>query len=214
MAKMIYFCGADGSGKSTFLREIEHELHLRGYKTQYLWIRSPKILSKPLMLYCHLVGLTKYHVIDGIKFGNHAFEKSPLVRAMFPVLQLIDFKIRWALMISKVRDAEILLLDRFALDTMIDLMVSTKRFDLDNTWVGKSILKMLPQDSLILCFDAMAGNIRKRKPDTMYDTNLELKLKLYRQVCALLGIKAIINDHGFNETRDEVVGRMNVYLEN
>lgn len=212
MAKMIYCCGADGSGKSTYLREIELDLNKRGFKTCSLWIRSPKILSKPLMLYCHLIGLTKYRYIDGFKFGNHSFEKSLLVRSLFPVLQLIDFKLKWALLKRKGVNANYILMDRFVVDTLIDLMVSTKRFDLFRSWIGKSFFKMLPSDALMLCFDANAVLIRSRKADTQYDVNLDLKLNLYRKICDHLNIVSIVNSQSIDHTRSEVLARVDTYL--
>lgn len=209
---MIYCCGADGSGKSTYLREIESELQKRGYKTTSIWIRSPKILSKPLMLYCHLTGLTKYRYIDGIKFGNHAFERSPLVRFLFPILQLCDFKIKWLAIRSRARDADYILMDRFVLDTLIDLMVSTKRFDLHKTWIGRAFLRMLPQGALLLCFDAEADLIRSRKADTKHDVNLDMKLNLYIQLSEFMGMTPITNNSSFEEVRGTVLDSLTSYL--
>lgn len=71
---IIYITGPDGSGKTTYLEEIQRFFNEKGNRTNYVWLRSPKILSKPLMAYCRLAGLTRYKNIDGIRYGGHEFQ--------------------------------------------------------------------------------------------------------------------------------------------
>ena len=93
--QVYYIAGSDGSGKTTLLKDLEIKLIDNSNRTIHIWIRSPKILSKPLMAYCRLVGLTKYETVDGIKYGKHELHRSSFVSWLFPILQLIDFKIKW-----------------------------------------------------------------------------------------------------------------------
>ncbi|MCA9750047.1 MAG: hypothetical protein KC414_13140, partial [Romboutsia sp.] len=109
MKNAYYLLGADGSGKTTFLKEVETALNNKGLRTNHVWIRSPKILSRPLMAYCRLVGLTKYKVINEIKYGKHEFYKSSFVSWLFPILQLFDFKIKYFLERKKWSTTDMLL---------------------------------------------------------------------------------------------------------
>ena len=175
--KTIYIAGPDGIGKTTYLTCIEKTITDK--KTRHIWIRSPKILSKPLMAFCRLVGLTQYKTIDGIKYGTHNFYKSSFVSWVFPILQLIDFKIKWRLEKMRVNNGDVILFDRFSLDTLADLMVDTHKMSLHKTWLGKQFLNIIPENTNILILNVEENIIRKRKKDTLYDENLALKIKVY-----------------------------------
>ena len=197
MRNKYYFLGVDGSGKSTL---IKHHINstTKG-STLKIWLRSPKLLSKPLMLLCRLLGLTEYKTVNNVKYGKHLFYKSYLVSKLFPLLQLIDFKIFWFFKKLKIKD-ENLFFDRFALDTLADLMVSTKNLDLHKTWVGSSFINLVPENTKMLYIKVDEDNIRKRKLDTKFDENLGLKIIVYEILCNFLKINIIDNNGGINDT--------------
>ena len=203
--RIIYLCGSDGSGKTTLLNDVEFELNKIGHKTHHVWLRSPKILSKPLMAYCRLLGLTQYRTIDGDKYGEHLFEKSKLVSYLYPILQILDFKIKWGLLKFKIKKDDVVLFDRFALDTLVDLMVSTKRFDLLSKKVGRSFLKMLPKHSEVFVVDVEESTIRMRKKDTLHDPSLALKIKAYAILADTLGYERLDNNRGYELVKDELL---------
>lgn len=189
--KFIYFIGPDGSGKTTILKKI-----INDYKKSFRheWIRSPKIISKPLMLICRLIGLTKYKKIGNIKYGSHNFEKSKIVSLIFPYLQLLDFIIVWNLKKIFIMKNEIIIFDRFCIDTLADLMVSTKRMDLHKSWVGKEFIKLLPKKIIIMNLNVKESNIKKRKIDTKFDQSINQKIKIYKILCEYLKIKTFDNN--------------------
>lgn len=200
MNDSYYLCGPDGSGKTTFITEIEKHLHYKNINTKHIWIRSPKIFSKPLMAYCRLVGLTKYKNIDGVKYGKHEFFKSKFVSYLFPLLQLIDFKIQWRFEKKEIELNEIVLFDRFSLDTLADLMVDTRRMDMHTTWIGKAFIKLIPRHTNTIVMNVNEKVIRTRKKDTLYDEHLGSKIEVYKILSRDLNIKRIDN----NRTQDIV----------
>ena len=207
----IYNTGPDGSGKTTFLEAVEKELKFRNKKTLQVWIRSPKILSKPLMVYCRLVGLTKYKVIDGVKYGKHEFYRSTFVSWLFPILQLADFKIKWSFHAGNNRKAdEVVLLDRFSLDTLADLMVDTDRLDLHKTKIGKAFIKLIPKDAKLVIPLVTQETIRSRKKDTLYDEHLLKKIEVYKILSTDLNIKTIDNDKSYEVARNELFKYLNL----
>jgi thymidylate kinase len=199
----IYIAGPDGIGKTTYLEYVESTLSEN--PTRHIWIRSPKILSKPLMAYCRLVGLTKYKTIDGIKYGIHLFYKSSWVSWLFPILQLIDFKIKWKLEKRKVKPSEVVLFDRFNIDTLADLMVDTHKMELHKTWIGKKFIEMLPQNTKVVILHVEEETIRSRKKDTLHDENLALKIKVYDILSKDLNLKVIDNNRSLSVVKDEIV---------
>jgi thymidylate kinase len=200
----IYLTGADGSGKTTYLEELDKELKRRGVKSRHVWIRSPKIFSKPLMLVCRIVGLTTYRTIDGIRYGKHEFHKSKLVSSIFPLLQLIDFKIQWYFAKRKISFSETILFDRFSLDTLADIMVDTKNYKLHKTWIGKSFLNHIPKNSKVLVLYVEESNIRQRKKDTLYDEHLANKIKVYKLLSKDLKLPVIDNNRSPKLVQEEI----------
>lgn len=206
--KVFYIAGSDGSGKTTLLKDLEKELLADLLVPRHIWIRSPKILSKPLMMYCRLVGLTKYKTIDGVTYGKHEFHRSPMVSWLFPILQLIDFKIKWFCERRKVKPDEILLFDRFNLDTLSDLMVDTKRMDLHNSWIGKEFMKLSPKGTKSIILKVDAEVIRKRKLDTLFDEKLEDKIRIFEFLSKELNIKLIENNSKYEKVKIDVINYM------
>lgn len=202
--KIIYIAGPDGSGKTSFLKAIEGEFNKNGLITHQVWLRSPKIFSKPLMLYCRIVGLTKYSIKEGIRYGSHEFYRSRSVSWLFPILQLIDFKLKWIITKLIINNNDILLLDRFALDTLSDLMVDTHRFDLHKNWVGKAFIKLLPANTNILVLSVLETTIRARKADTLFDPNITYRIKSFDVLSKDLKLNVINNNRPYNIVKKEI----------
>lgn len=204
MQNVYYIAGSDGSGKTTYLREIEDEIISKGKRTKHIWIRSPKILSKPLMAYCRLVGLTKYKTINGVRYGKHEFYRSFFVSWLFPILQLLDFRIKWYFEKRKIDNDVVLLIDRFNIDTLADLMVDTKKMNLHKSWIGKQFLKLTPIDIKIIVLYVDEEIIRKRKIDTLHDEHLSYKIEVYKKLSKDLRIKSIDNNREFEMVKKDI----------
>ena len=204
MNKVYYITGPDGSGKTTYIKEVEKIFIGRGLAVKHIWIRSPKILSKPLMAYCRILGLTKYKIIDGVKYGKHAFYKSKFVSWVFPILQLFDFKLKWYFLRRSIENSDVILFDRFSIDTLVDLMVDTNRMDLHNTRLGRSFVKLVPENTKIIVLDVEESVIRARKIDTLYDEQLTAKIKAYRILSRDLNLIVINNNRVFEIVKKDL----------
>ena len=202
--KAIYLTGTDGSGKTTYLKEIERFLNAQGKKTNHIWIRSPKIFSKPLMAYCRLVGLTKYKTINGTRYGGHEFYRSAFVSWLFPILQLLDIRIKWFFIKRNLDKDSLIIFDRFSIDTLADLMVDTHRFDLHKTKIGRGFLNMIPKDTKIVVLEVDEQEIRKRKKDTMFDPHLDIKVKVYKILAKDLNLLIIDNNQPQKTVREKI----------
>ena len=150
------------------------------------------------------IPLIKYKTIDGIRYGGHEFYRSKFVSWLFPVLQLIDFKIKLLFKQKEINKDYTVLLDRFSLDTLADLMVDTHRFDLHRTAIGRSFISSVPDKCKIIVLEATENIIRKRKKDTLYDPNLSNKIKVYSILASDLNLTKINNNHNQSEVRLEI----------
>ncbi len=206
----FYIAGPDGIGKTTYIKSIEKDLNSNNKSTHHIWIRSPKILSKPLMAICRLVGLTTYKTINGIKYGQHHFYKSKFVSWLFPKLQLIDFKIKWNAQKKSIQKDDVILFDRFSLDTLADLMVSTQNYNLHKSKVGKAFINLLPDNLKLIILEVEEDVIRKRKLDTLYDKNLAAKIKVYKILSNDLNLKVIDNNRDIKSVKKEIKEFINV----
>ena len=208
MSVYYYIAGSDGSGKTTLLKDLEIELNKKGCSTRHVWIRSPKILSKPLMAYCRLIGLIKYTTIGGVEYCKRELFRSRFVSYIFPILQLIDFKIKWYFQKIKINMEDTVLFDRFSLDTLADLMVDTKRMDLHKSWIGREFLRLVPEHNRIIILKADEEVIRKRKLDTLYDEQLKDKIMVYKLLSEDLSIKLIENNMEYLDVKNQVIKYM------
>ena len=205
--KSIYLIGTDGSGKTTYIKKIQKKYNIN---FEYIWIRSPKIFSKPLMLICRIFRLTNYKYINNVKFGKHSFEKSKFVSHVYPYLQLLDFKIIWYLKKIFIQNNKNMIFDRFSIDTLADIMVSTKKMHLHKTWVGRQFVKSIPENTILLNIYVNEKNIKKRKFDTKFDDNIKLKIKVYKILCDYLNIPLFDNNKDITLVFDEICS----YVEN
>jgi len=208
--KACYITGPDGSGKTSYLKEVERKLIEQNKKYKHIWIRSPKITSKPLMLLCRITGLTKYKVIDGVKYGKHEFYRSKFVSWLYPILQYIDFRIKWYLEKRKLKKSEIALFDRHAIDTLIDIMVDTGKIVLHKKRLGKAFIRLIPKNTSIIVMDTKEAIIRSRKKDTLHDEHLAQKVNAYREVSESLGLKVIDNNRPYEEVKKDVFNYLGV----
>ena len=210
MGVSYYITGSDGSGKTSFLKEVERKLIQQQIKYKHIWIRSPKITSKPLMLFCRITDLTKYKIVDGVKYGKHEFYHSKFVSWLYPLLQYIDFRIKWNLEKRKLNGSEILLFDRHAIDTLIDIMIDTGKMDLHQKRLGRAFIRLIPKNSSIIVMDVDDTFIRVRKRDTLHDEHLSQKVTAYRSVSESLGLKVIDNNRPYEKVKKDVFNYLGV----
>ncbi len=200
LPKIIYLTGADGSGKTFFAEKLIDELNKRDILTSHLWSRFNNIISKPLLGFCRLIGLNYYEKHNGVTVGYHDFEKSKVISWLFIFFQLVD---TWLVTVFKVRprtnkNNEILVCDRGAYDTLIDVMVDTKNTNLYKTSLGKAFLKLLPRPHEVIFLAREPEKIFESRPDVKFDKNFKLRYELY-MACSKEFNWTIIDNNGMPE---------------
>jgi len=177
--KVICFSGIDGSGKSSHARLMLKELRAEGINCRYRWLRYPRFFSLiPEALY-HLVGSTGKNEssFSSAKTYN-AFHSNNAIIDLWLFFQWVDtFLITLKNVYLPTLFGYTIILDRCAIDTLIDNTVSLGKEKLIFGVVGKSFLKLIPNNSLILIFDVNVGVVvfRRRQTGDVDDVDILAK---------------------------------------
>jgi thymidylate kinase len=183
--KVIYIYGPDGSGKSTICRELVRILEKDGIKATYLWMRFNHYLSKAVNAVGHLTGLSYYITYpDGTKVGYHDYYKSRIISIAYYLTSYSDtfFSTLFKLWIPLLVIKKIIILDRFIFDMIVDLSIDTKNLDLLAHWSGKLLKRLLLPKILPIYIEVDKEVILNRRPDTKWDENFNVRLKLYKKM--------------------------------
>lgn len=211
LPKIIFITGIDGSGKSFFTGKLVSELKKGQIPVIHVWSRFNNITSKPLLGFCRLIGLNYYKKHNGITIGYHDFEKSKLISWLFVFFQLIDI---WLVTLFKIRPKSkgnrVLVCDRGACDTLIDIMVDTKNTDLYKSSLGKAFLKFLPVPHKVLYIVREPEKIIKNRPDVKLDKNFRMRYELYQECSNEFNWTAIQNNGTPEETLKKILSQLSL----
>lgn len=184
MKQHYYITGVDGVGKTTQMDRLEAKL-AETHDVKRVWLRFPVLFSFPLLVYARLFGYTKYQTVDGVRVGAWEFYRSRLLKTLFPWTQLLDTLIIGFFKVQIPRlQGKTLLFERYALDILVDVMVALGTNSLHKKLVGKLFLGLLPERTRVTILDAPEDVIRQRRPDLRYDTALQPRLYLFRDLTA------------------------------
>jgi len=185
MQKIIYVYGLDGSGKSTLCTEIVKYFQNENTEVSYQWMRFNHFFSKIINALGRFSGLSYIESYsDGTKIGYHDYHKSWVIRWSYCLTTLLDSSIAglFSLRLSMMWKPRIIVVDRFAVDTLIDLVVDTREERWLKNWVGKILINCLPQKNVLPVFvDTQIDNIKSRRTDIQWDKHFEKKSELYHK---------------------------------
>ncbi len=212
MNKLICIIGPDGTGKSTQVNLLIYSLREKGINYEYRWLRFHHLFSLPILVLARLMGLSEVKTLEnGDKIGYHYFYKSKIISQLYSLLLFLDtviFTIVKVYIPLKVLNKNIVC-DRFIYDTLIDLMVSTRNFDLYRSTTGKRFLSVLPKNSGSLMLIADENTLRDRREDIKYDMNLNLKINLYKKLAQKYKIPVINSNLPVNEVNMQILELIN-----
>jgi thymidylate kinase len=208
--EVIYIMGIDGSGKTTVSEHIAEVLRSKGYKVEVRWLRFNHVISKPLLGLCRLLKLTRYENIDGVRVGYHEFYRSPFIAWLFIFLQYLDAvrATRLHVNTAKGKAHQVLILDRFVYDILIDLMIDTRIDKLDQTWIGRKLIALIPERSIIIPVVRSVAELLEARPESRVDRNFHHRLKLYEQLVERQSLPPLVNnsslDHLLQSARQRI----------
>jgi len=187
-ARVLFFLGIDGSGKSTHARTIELLLKSQGRNVKYIWMRRKAYFSIPLLVISRILGITK---VINYTNGSHWISIYPFyayrpLQLLWPWFQFIDsllhtfFTIKLPLLFNpKI----IILVDRGMVDTLVDITVDVgipkgyKRLE-------TLFISSIPKNSYILVFDIDEKIAMQRKKDIPDIHYLKIRRKIYKRLAS------------------------------
>jgi thymidylate kinase len=192
--QLICIIGPDGVGKTTQAKLLVQELKKRNIKCEYKWLRFRHKVSLPLMALARLMGLSEIKTLgNGVKISCHYYYKSKLVSSLYPIFLYLDTLL--AVLINVYIPCKFLkttiICDRFVYDTLVDLIISTRRFDILNLRIGRRFFSLIPNESKFFLLLAEEDILRNRREDIRLDETLEMKIKIYKTIGERLDIPII-----------------------
>jgi thymidylate kinase len=197
--KVVYIYGLDGSGKSTVCRELINLFGEKGIKATYKWMRFNHYLSKVINVIGRLRGLSFYTIYpDDTKVGYHHYYKSSFLSATYCLTTIFDTFIAslFKLWIPILMGHQVIVLDRFVFDIIVDLSIDTRNPGLLLGWQGKALRRFLPLEAISIYLDVDKHIIHKRRPDTRWDENFAARKEMYEKICVAYGNNQKVDNNG------------------
>lgn len=205
LPKVIYIMGIDGSGKTTIAERLQEKLKKNGLESKYLWLRFNHYLTKPLLAYGRLSGLTYYKTIEGVRIGYHEFYRSRWVSWAFIILQYLDNVIaRWLILWPRTWGS-VVICDRFVYDTLVDLCLETGMPDLYRGWVGQAFSRLIPRQSLVIHLKREEARILSERPESTKDHLFKKRKDFYYKIPTHFGVHTIDNNGSIEEAVDKIL---------
>jgi thymidylate kinase len=216
--RFICFIGVDGSGKSTLAERLSNDLTKEGYQVNLLWLRMNYIFTKPLLLFCRIVGLTSRPYVKGKRISIHEFYKSPLIAFLVRLLHSFDtllhylIKIYLPLKFSK----KVILCDRFIYDVYIDFAIEGKKENIFDSLLFKLSKKFMLNGAVSLLILTPKEDIIHRRPDVLdFDLDYDQRFKEYIKLSKIAEVITIDNtkslDFAYSQILDAVSNAKNLH---
>lgn len=207
--RIISISGADGCGKTTIIDLMRSMLSELGVPSCYVWLRYNHYMSKSVLGFCRLAGLTRYEEIGGVRVGYHEFYKSKVVSWTFVVLTYFDTLIASVMKvyIPTFFGKNVIICDRWILDILVDLELDTRIQFNPSTGIGRMFMGLIPArcHSFVIFRDQKAL-IDSRKENAL-DRNFSKRLSLYERQGSYPGVTPIRNDQSAEAAARRILSR-------
>ncbi len=193
--KILAISGVDGCGKTTVIRALEEALAADGRSCRVVWMRYNHYLSRLLLVFCRLIGLTRYEKTAGGRVGYHNFYRSRLVSSAFVALTYIDTVLASVVCVYVPAwlGSKLVICDRWIVDIMVDLEVATGIRFSRQTIVGRMFLALSPDACRCVIVERPVESLLVARPESRFDRNFERRCQLYQRHSADPSVRLVEN---------------------
>jgi predicted nucleotidyltransferase len=209
LERVIILIGGDGSGKTRHASNLISESSKSGKKCKYLWMRSAYFFSLPFMALCRILGFAIIHKLpNGRTCTEHLYYKKPIA-LIWPWVQLIDVLLFVETKIyAPLTRKNLLVVDRFVHDILVDVMVDVNNPNLYKSLVGRLMFRLVPKGAITFLFDVDEQTALQRKFDIPNPRYLTMRRRYYRYIAHHLKIVEIDSSHSFNTVHENLLARL------
>jgi len=210
--KPMFICitGIDGVGKTTHVNLILEHLRKKGIKCQYKWLRFHHLFSLPLLAFCRVAGYTRVSTLGGSqKCSYHEFYKSRLISTIYPWILFFDTLLFTTIKVYiPMFFGTSIVCDRFVYDTLIDVAVATKDYEIYRKHVGKLFLKLIPKNAHFVMLNLDKSTIFSRRPELRDDNTFDERYSLYSVLSSRFKIKVERNYGNVNQVNSSILNKL------
>jgi thymidylate kinase len=195
--RRIGLCGIDGSGKSTVANQLAKNLYTNK-RVWIVWFRWRAFFTYILYLYSRIRGLTlvRLNPRTGEYDKVHLWYKDPFLRKFCIWFIFIDMLLHYivTILVAKVKQINILIFDRFFIDSFIDVAYEIRNFDLlFKSVIARIIFSLANSLNLCIVLDIEPAIAFSRKKDIHDLSEISIKRKLYLLLAKYLNLPVIYN---------------------
>jgi len=158
-------------------------------------MRYNHYLTKPLLAFCRLVGLTWYEPDDS-RVGYHEFYKSVFISWLFIVLTFLDTlgASIFCVYIPAFIFGKTVICDRWVPDILVDLSVDTRKTLLPSVFWVKFFLLLVPRKARCFVLVRDASKVEEARSEHQLDKHYPLRRDLFLGFDKFPMIKTISNN--------------------
>ena len=183
--------GPDGTGKSTISKALESYYENKDKNVKTIWLRFNHYFAKLVNAIGRITGKSYYEQYEWGKVGYHDYKGMIGYFYIYAVyFDHIIFRIFLRKKYFVVPNVNVLIIDRYILDIMADLIVDTGRYDLILKLFAPFAKKELDASkAFILKCDSLT--VIARRKDIKDDKSYEAKIEAYAFLAQKLNIPEI-----------------------
>jgi thymidylate kinase len=200
---MIAISGVDGSGKTRLANLMLDRLALAGIPHRQVWSRFRNYLSKPLLGLTRLTGHNRKEVVGGIRTGHHDFAGNRALAWGFLALHTADLALD-ILIRFRLRRKGVIVADRCAIDSLVDLAVDTGLDEVVVDRIGPRLMRLMPRPLLAVVVERPPALIAAQRPDAVVDRHFARRRALYARLAGSLRLPVLRNDTSLDAVMREL----------
>jgi len=158
------------------------------------------------MALSRLLGLAKKcRVTDNKSCVEHQYYRNKCIAFLWPWVQLVDILLLTAAKIFvPLKRGHLIVLDRFIIDILVDLMVDVNDPHLCNRLVGRTMLRLIPRSTITLLLDVEEQTALLRKADIPDYGYVAVRRRYYRMIAQDLRITSIDSSGPFEVVHEQM----------